>query len=119
MIKLPNTLQEVFDIVSKHLLKQNAKSKSFYKPELGLNCAYRGVNETKCAAGCLISDEEYKPEFEGDSWHNLVDKKFVEDKFNSEICVLQSIHDSYVVESWKQLLIEFAVTHNLVCNFES
>jgi len=47
MIKLPETLQEIFDIVSKHLLKQNEKSKSPYMPELGLNCAYRGENGWK------------------------------------------------------------------------
>ncbi len=29
------------------------------------NCVYRGLNGRKCAAGQLITDEEYKPQFEG------------------------------------------------------
>ena len=53
------TKQETFDTVARHLLTQR---------RVALNdqgtCAYRGVDETKCAAGVLIPDEEYLPDFE-------------------------------------------------------
>lgn len=35
-------------------------------------CAYRSKNGKKCAAGCLITDSEYLPEFEGHSWGAIV-----------------------------------------------
>lgn len=47
--------QEIFDKVVSHLRAQK-------KQALGSNyiCAYRGVDGTKCAAGCLITDEVYE-----------------------------------------------------------
>jgi hypothetical protein len=52
--------QRIFNIVAKHLLTQK-------KLSIGLDngCAYRGKDGRKCAAGCLIDDEHYLPEFEG------------------------------------------------------
>ena len=81
MIKLPNTLQEVFDIVSKHLLKQNERS-GFSDD----SCSYRGPNGLKCAAGILIPDEEYTfDSFEGKDWSHLVQNRYVESRFSKEI----------------------------------
>ena len=62
------TAQEVFDQVAKHLLTQMKKSVAKRAAESASDskdyCMYRGFDGTKCAAGCLISDDEYKPEFE-------------------------------------------------------
>lgn len=54
------TDQEVFDQVKTHLLSQKVKSMS---RTLEDTCAYRSANSLKCAAGCLIGDDEYDPNF--------------------------------------------------------
>lgn len=118
MIKVPNTLQEVFNIVSKHLLDQGQKSIEF-----GM-CQYRGSNGMKCAAGALIPDNEYNSSFETNLWGDLVEKGIVENKFVDEIDKLQVIHDfgpsdpEECVSTWKRKLIKFAEEHNLTHNIE-
>lgn len=52
--------QEVFDKVLNHLLKQGRKS-----VDSDGRCLYRAPNGDKCAIGCLIPDELYTPELEG------------------------------------------------------
>jgi len=119
MIKLPNTLQEVFDIVSTHLLKQGRKSVN-----ISNRCVYRNENGMKCAAGALIPDDEYKPELETNMWTELVEKDLVEMKFQDEIDDLQYIHDlgpddpEQCVLQWKFHLINFAKVNNLTHNIE-
>lgn len=54
------TLKQGFDIVKKHLLTQNKQSVE----EFSGKCRYRGGEGLKCAIGCLIPDDMYKPEFE-------------------------------------------------------
>lgn len=57
---------EVFRKVSRHLLRQNRKSVGFdeYFDSISNVCKYRGVDNMKCALGCLIPDEAYDPQFE-------------------------------------------------------
>ena len=58
------TLQEIFDIVSTHLLRQGVQARD------DLSCRYRmQVNDvtTKCAVGCLIPDSAYNTDMEGNS----------------------------------------------------
>jgi hypothetical protein len=58
------TNQEDFDRVWDHFItKKNPKSMTFN----GETCAYRGVKNSRCAAGLFISDEKYDPKFEGQS----------------------------------------------------
>lgn len=106
------TAQEVFDQVSKHLLTQNKKS----KPESGVGCNYRGIENTKCAAGCLISDEEYKPEFEAKYWATLIDRGVVPKNHQYLISDLQLIHDNYEVENWEKSLKTLAKNYKLEYN---
>lgn len=62
-------LQELFDRVADHLLKQGERScvdevahgDELPKPQ----CRYRGPNGLKCAVGALITDEAYSPDIEG------------------------------------------------------
>ena len=61
------TEQEVFDQVATHLLKQGRPSYS----EQSRMCAYRGEEGFKCAAGCLVSDEEYDVSMERGAWDQL------------------------------------------------
>lgn len=63
--KAPLTIQSAFDKAVTHLRKQGRPAVS----EEG-TCLYRSAmadengNYARCAIGCLIPDEEYKPEFE-------------------------------------------------------
>ena len=100
------TEQEVFEQVAKHLLTQNKKSFEFD------TCRYRGPNGLKCAAGCLISDEEYIVGFEGTTWAGLFNLPY-----SCLIQGLQDIHDNEDVQDWKQSLFNLAVQYNLNTSF--
>src|SRR5690242_10932731 len=99
------TEQEVFDQVVTHLLTQKRKSVGQDKLGLGNDCVYRGEDGTMCAAGCIISNEEYNEElFEGYSWTTLCDKDIVPKKHMTLISNLQFIHDKCEVKEWKSKL---------------
>ena len=95
------TAQEIFDKVAAHLLTQR-------KPSLlcGIGCAYRGEGGLKCAAGCLIPDEEYSPEMEGRNWHTLASRdsvyRGVAEKIGHVplVVALQLVHDG--VDNWER-----------------
>ncbi len=106
---LPNaTAQQVFDQVVDHLRSQNEKSRR------SSCCAYKNNDDLKCAAGCLISDDEYNPEFEGWGWQNLVSKHKVSDKHCSLIMSLQNVHDDREINEWEESLEKVANRHNLI-----
>lgn len=92
------TPQEVFDQVKNHLLAQN-------KQCIGtITCRYRNEEGLKCAAGCLISDEEYLPEMEIGLWSKLIERDLVPPNHQDLILALQHIHDSYSPMRWKEQL---------------
>lgn len=94
------TAQEVFDHVAAHLLKQNQKAINLD----GL-CMYRTPSGLKCAAGCLIGDDEYTSEFEGESWSVLAeDQRLVPDNHFDLIFALQGIHDLDDPSIWQEKL---------------
>lgn len=82
------TEQELFDVVITHLINQKEKS-----IDSEGNCAYRGVNGLKCAAGILISDDIYKPFIEGLNWLTVVSKLNLPSKHQDLIQDLQNLHD--------------------------
>jgi hypothetical protein len=51
------TQSELFATIVNHLWQQKI-------PAIINGCVYRGPNGTKCAIGCLITDEEYDPRME-------------------------------------------------------
>lgn len=85
------TKQQVFDQVAEHLLKQGATSYSIDSDM----CAYRGDGGLKCAAGCLIADEEYVVGMnEMGSWSRLIAADLVKtDHLQHMISDLQNLHD--------------------------
>lgn len=104
--------QLIFDIVATHLLTQKAKSVNKYGA-----CMYRGLNGLKCAAGALISDEEYDPKMENMGISGVISRfglywnmDYADQHFVSR---LQHIHDLYAVQDWKAELYSFANYHNL------
>lgn len=106
------TEQEVFDQVANHLLTQNKKFENFD----GI-CMYRGLNGLKCAAGCLIGDDEYNPEFENTTWYILVQLGKVPRKHLDLIDELQILHDSTDCHKWKDGLKCIAETFKLEWKF--
>ena len=58
----PENKQYIFDRVATHLMTQSRKS---VDPTSDKLCKYRGPDGCMCAIGCLMTDEEYKPAFEG------------------------------------------------------
>ena len=98
------TSQEVFNQVAKHMLTQMQKSRS----DTGGPCLYR-YGELKCAAGCLMSDEEYGPDMEsfsdsgyGGSWRNLIAANVVPDAHSGLVIRLQEVHDGSPPSLWAE-----------------
>jgi hypothetical protein len=57
----PTDKQAIFDFVWKFLTAQGCRAAA--TPQGG--CAYRNSEKHCCAAGCLLSDVDYRPEWEG------------------------------------------------------
>lgn len=121
------TPQQIFDKVSAHLMQQGQKSMAERELFVGRPpkpvCCYRGDGGTSCAVGCLISDEDYKPEMESWTAGQLQDKPFVSPELrnflgnNSELLyMLQRTHDRYEVEDWPTRLREVAESFGLSCS---
>jgi hypothetical protein len=112
------TEQQVFDQVAKHMLAQGVRSK---KADSEHNvCLYRGPAGLKCAAGCLIADDEYTPEMDnnhkGTSWDGLVSRGEVPRAHRDLIQDMQSIHDRQEPEDWKAVLKDYAANRGLAFN---
>jgi hypothetical protein len=106
--------QEIFDKVSKNLLKQNKRARN---KDTG-SCQYR-VGKLKCAAGFLIPDIDYSPKMERTIAVSL--NFFPESGYSPEeiemIGALQYLHDSSEPNTWKRQLKTFAEERDLICNF--
>lgn len=107
------TAQQVFDQVTLHLIKQARKSTTGRSIDYSPGCAYRSPSGLKCAAGCLISDDEYSTDFEATNWDQLVNELKVPHEHAELILGLQKIHDIMEVHTWIDNLKSFASMHNL------
>lgn len=104
--------QEVFEYVATSLLKQRAKSED----KQGY-CLYR-CDGLRCAAGFLISDDEYLEDtMEKREWSTLVNKGVVPEKHAGMIGDLQAIHDSYAPANWKIKIKELGEIQELRTTF--
>jgi len=125
------TQQEIFDIVSNHLLTQNEKA------ENGTDlCVYRSEDGLKCAIGCLIPDDEYDDNIEGISigafvcenleldskeklvlLNNILKKEAIDvDEYFGLLKDLQNVHDFHDVEDWYWSLEKVADKYELQFN---
>jgi hypothetical protein len=99
------TPQQVFDQIATHLIKQNSRCSLAKSDDL---CRYR-EGDLKCAAGCLISNDEYSQDMETKTWWSLIDKGMVPiNSHTSLISRLQQMHDDLDVEDWGSVLKEIA-----------
>ena len=116
------TAQEIFDQVVNHLRKQGCKSRRLNPDWIsGSDCLYRGPNGTKCAAGCLIRDEEYHPSMEGMSIGWIIgftqNSPFsLRERLGAHISLitsLQIIHDKHEVVYWEDRFESLAIKFSL------
>lgn len=102
------TKLEIFTEVSKHLSTQNRRS-------VGVegDCLYLAPNGDKCAVGCLIKPEFYKPSLEYHAMHSatpelsmaLLNSGISDDQETVELLTeLQHIHDNEPIICWKDEL---------------
>lgn len=105
------TAQQVYDQVKAHLLTQMVKSTN---PVVLMECMYRGAAGAKCAAGCLISDEEYSPSMENKTRKELVDKELVPANHCLLIRELQVVHDDFDADNWSERLEQVAHFFKLI-----
>jgi len=94
-----STTEEVFEYIKHHLLTQMKRCVD----DKG-DCLYRNKQGLKCAAGCLIADDEYIPEIENKSWYSLVVEKFAPEDHMELIQEMQRIHDDTPVSDWELVL---------------
>lgn len=113
------TEQEVFDQVARHLLQQNQVSGT----KRG-DCMYRTYLDNdvvlKCAAGCLIADDEYLPVMDtassGTSWDSLIQDDLVPSCHAGLIMQLQNLHDTVEPHRWPRALESLASKWSLHLN---
>lgn len=72
-------------------------------------CAYRGADNTACAAGCLILDKHYSHHIEGYGCTNsevceAIEASIGKDYNPSLVSELQYIHDNYNPDEWEEAL---------------
>ena len=103
------TEQEVFTQVKEHLLKQNRCS---YEHGTS-SCVYKNNEGLKCAAGCLIADDEYSLSMENRDWRALIRDRVVPKKHHELIKTLQNIHDAVDAQHWSTALAGIAAQYGL------
>ena len=109
------TEQQVFDTVSAHLLRQKSRSMLYTEK----TCAYRSEDGKACAAGCLIPLEDYEPQYERNSWAELVLKhRHLPTSHQNFLSRLQRVHDSVEPEDWALVLTSVAKSCGLETNQE-
>lgn len=104
--------QEVFDFIYQHL-----KAQSQVSQDSSGSCLYRNAQGLKCAAGCLIADDEYTKNIEHQSWADVADFYSVH-RHTFLISKFQVIHDGhdYPSGNWvadvRALATKFELTFN-------
>lgn len=115
--------QETFDTAVRGLLLQAKRS---VVPGT-TDCRYRAPDGSKCAAGHCISDEEYRPEFEGYSAYSLFHASGALHEHNIDLVqALQRGHDLpwlddgrtkgsefEILSDWPRRFREIATKHEL------
>lgn len=103
------TAQEVFDQIVDHLRNQGCKSIADNR------CLYRN-GQLKCAAGCLIGDDEYSPLMEGGSWSVLISMRRIPSDHEKLIDRMQFVHDQIPINDWelglKHVAQQFDLTYH-------
>lgn len=105
--------QMMFDRVVAHARAQKVEAKCDDA------CRYRTPDGLKCFAGCLIPDEMYLPEMEGNSARTIATEYpgiFGENPDLSLLARLQRVHDDYDPAEWEGLFQGIAQEDDLTYN---
>ena len=93
-------IEQIFNQVKAHLLKQNQQSKQ------GMFCKYRNYG-LMCAVGCLITNQEYVEEREGNgvsyitrTYPNAFQHLDLTDAKVEMLVDLQELHDDTLPHAW-------------------
>lgn len=108
--------QAVFDKIRRHLKKQGRRSE-----KLPLFCAYRNEDGLKCAIGCLITDEFYTQNLEGQAIEANAVLKAVAASLGTTLSKkdkdflgeLQTIHDEVHPDDWEDRFEDLADRYDL------
>lgn len=110
--------QDIFDIVVSHLIQQGKQSLAIDPYGMNTICSYRGVDGAMCAVGCLIPDEFYVKEMEGNGCQygkvrTVLERLGINDfDFLSD---LQDMHDNnedgYSIEDIEQIAEKHGVVY--------
>ena len=100
------TKQETFDRVVAHLRAQGRRSQ--WVQDGYTVCRYRTPEGLQCAAGCLIPDERYSEDLEGNGVETLMEF-FTELGHDVKLVAhLQEVHDFNPPEKWETALFRVA-----------
>lgn len=119
--------QETFDTVVAHLRKQKRQAKN---SEAGQMCQYLAANGDKCAVGCLIPEDRYSEDLEGEVVHGGLSD---DPNRNTRITILmhklghdlglckdlQAAHDHLSPEGWESEFESIASWHGLAYSLPS
>lgn len=116
--------QRTFDLVVAHLRKQGKKAFGKVPSLINPGCflegyRYRTEDGLKCAAGCLIPDSKYSPDFEnvlcfGHSMSQPIEQILKEEGHDPVfVCQLQSIHDGSEPPQWEYKFFGLATEYGL------
>lgn len=110
------TEQEIFNIVSMHLLKQGEKSCYV----CGAACVYLNDNGLKCAIGCLIPKSAYKSSIEELDIYDLfnlfpevMEAAELDEGYTDLLNDLQHTHDCHKADEWAGELFAVAIRFGL------
>jgi hypothetical protein len=127
-------LQQMYDRVAKHLLKQNKKAIYVENEQKLPKMMYVTPDGLKCAVGCLFALGMYSPDMEGyafkgvDTWKQHADNDglvkmrdalkaggvYVSDEMVMRLLTdLQHVHDHHEPNFWPQRLLAVARTWRL------
>ena len=114
----PENNQAVFGFIARHLLRQRAKSSIATAGREETLCVFRGPGGLMCAAGCLVPDADYDPQWEHDGeiggpdpfgHYSPSSRYFLGRGFDLQLLSdLQWIHDLADVKEWPAKLSDAA-----------
>ena len=104
-----NIEQELFNRVKTHLLNQGERADSDVQNAGIYECVYHSSSGLKCAIGCLITDEVYRPSMEGEDinddlvYNGLRDSGIdMSGKTVSILRKMQHVHDCADPSEWSE-----------------
>ena len=101
--------QATFDRVATHLMTQGHKALLPDHMQIKRSdgkysniCAYRTPSGDTCAAGCLIPEEQYRPELEQTDLCDVIPQVPALQEHDKDLLArLQEVHDCWDAEDWK------------------